>query len=124
MRRRQRNASLVYSSGHGRVCPGCGRPAAECGCATRQAGNQGASKGDGIVRVGRETKGRKGKGVTVVTGLPLGKDELRELAKRLKARCGAGGTVRDGVIEIQGEHRDAVVRALQEEGFEARRAGG
>lgn len=124
MRRRQRNASLVYSSGPGRVCPGCGRPAAECSCGTRQAGKPGASKGDGIVRVGRETKGRKGKGVTVVTGLPLGKDELRELAKRLKARCGAGGTVRDGVIEIQGEHRDAVVSALEAEGFAAKKAGG
>ena len=121
MRRRQRNASLVYSSEHGRVCPGCGRPAGECSCAT---GKSKAPKGDGIVRVGRETRGRKGKGVTVVTGLPLGKDELRELAKRLKARCGAGGTVRDGVIEIQGEHRDAVVRALEEEGFAARKAGG
>ena len=124
MKRRQRNASLVYSSEHGRVCPGCGRLAAECNCATRSAGRPKAPKGDGVVRVGRETKGRKGKGVTVVTGLSLGKEELRELAKRLKARCGAGGTVRNGVIEIQGEHRDAVVRALEAEGFAARRAGG
>ena len=124
MRRRQRNASLVYSSDHGRVCPGCGQPATECSCATRPAGKSKQPKGDGVVRVGRETKGRKGKGVTVVTGLPLGKEELRELAKRLKARCGAGGTVRNGMIEIQGEHRDAVVRALEAEGFAARRAGG
>lgn len=124
MKRRPRNASLVYSTEHGRVCPGCGQPAASCACAARPAGKSKATKGDGAVRVGRETKGRKGKGVTVVTGLPLGNEELRELAKRLKARCGAGGTVRDGVIEIQGEHRDAVVRALQAEGFAARRAGG
>lgn len=124
MKRRQRNASLVYSTESGRVCPGCGRPAGDCSCANRRAEKPGTSKGDGIVRVGRETKGRKGKGVTVVTGLPLGKEELRELARRLKARCGAGGTVRDGVIEIQGEHREAVVRALEAEGFAARRAGG
>ena len=123
MKRRQRNASLVYSSDHGRVCPGCGRLAAECNCATRSAGRPKAP-GDGVVRVGRETKGRKGKGVTVVTGLPLGTGELQELAKRLKACCGAGGTVKDGVIEIQGEHRDAVVRALEAEGIAARRAGG
>ena len=124
MKRRQRNASLVYSSDHGRVCPGCGRPAAECRCTGQAPGNPKASKGGGVVRVGRETKGRKGKGVTVVTGLPLGTGELQELAKRLKACCGAGGTVKDGVIEIQGEHRDAVVRALEAEGIAARRAGG
>ena len=124
MKRRQRHASLVYSSDHGRVCSGCGQPVSGCSCATRQAAKPKTPKGDGVVRVGRETRGRKGKGVTVVTGLPLGKDELRELAKRLKARCGAGGTVRDGVIEIQGEHRDALVRALEAEGFAAKKSGG
>ena len=124
MKRRQRNASLVYSTEHGRLCPGCDQPAAECSCSTPAAGKSKAPKGGGVLRVGRETKGRKGKGVTVVTGLPLGTGELQELAKRLKACCGAGGTVKDGVIEIQGEHRDAVVRALEAEGFAARRAGG
>ena len=124
MKRRQRNASLVYSSEHGRVCSGCGQAVPECRCDGQAAGRPKSPQRDGVVRVGRETKGRKGKGVTVVTGLPLGPGELRELAKRLKARCGAGGTVRDGVIEIQGEHRDAVVRALEAEGFAARRAGG
>ena len=80
--------------------------------------------GDGIVRVSRETKGRKGKGVTLVTGVPLADAELKALGKELKARCGSGGTVKDGVIEIQGDHRDAAVTFLQQKGYIVRRAGG
>ena len=80
--------------------------------------------GDGIVRVGRETKGRKGKAVTVITGLGLAGPELKDLAKKLKARCGTGGTVKDGTIEIQGEHRDVLMAELQKLGFTVRRSGG
>ena len=80
--------------------------------------------GDGVVRVGRETKGRKGKGVTVITGLPLADDELARLATRLKKRCGSGGTVRDGLIEIQGDHRDLLVTELDGLGYRVKRAGG
>ena len=76
------------------------------------------------MRVGRETKGRKGSGVTVITGLPLGGEALAELASRLKRRCGSGGTVKDGVIEIQGDHRDLVVAELQQQGYVVKRAGG
>lgn len=76
------------------------------------------------VRVGRETKGRAGKGVTVITGLPLALAQLEQLAGELKRRCGSGGTVRDGVIEIQGEHRDLLVQELTKRGFAARRSGG
>ncbi len=76
------------------------------------------------VRVGRQTKGRKGKGVTVVTGLSLGADELAALGKQLKQRCGAGGTVKDGVIEIQGDQRDVVVTLLNAMGYQAKRSGG
>jgi len=76
------------------------------------------------VRVARESKGRAGKGVTVITGLPLPPAQLEALATRLKKRCGSGGTVREGVIEIQGEHRDAVVAALLELGWPAKKAGG
>ena len=122
MSRKQRNARVVYSSDLGRICPNCGKPTAECVCAQKAMG--GHSKKGGVVRVSRETKGRKGKGVTVVTGLPLPPGELEQLAKKLKAKCGAGGTIKDGVIEIQGEQRDAVVRALEQEGFAAKRAGG
>jgi len=77
-----------------------------------------------VVRVGRETKGRKGKGVTVVHGVPLEGPELADLAKRLKSRCGAGGTVKSGVIEIQGDHRDKVVAELLQYGWQVKKAGG
>jgi translation initiation factor 1 len=76
------------------------------------------------VRVGRETKGRGGKGVSVITGLRLGDHELQALARDLKSRCGSGGTVRDGVIEIQGDHRDALVELLRARGWDAKRSGG
>ncbi len=76
------------------------------------------------MRVARETKGRKGKGVTVVTGLGLPPDRLRTLAQRLKRICGSGGTVKDGTIEIQGDHRDRVVDELTRAGFLSKRAGG
>jgi translation initiation factor 1 len=76
------------------------------------------------VRVGRETKGRAGKGVTVITGLPLSAVQLEQLASQLKRRCGSGGTVRDRVIEIQGDHRDLLVGELTRLGYDARRSGG
>jgi translation initiation factor 1 len=76
------------------------------------------------VRVGRETKGRKGKGVTVVTGVPLVADALDELASKLKRSCGSGGTVKDGVIEIQGDHRDLLVSELAKFGWAVKRSGG
>jgi translation initiation factor 1 len=76
------------------------------------------------VRVGRETQGRNGKAVTVVSGLPLLPDELKALAKELKQRCGTGGTVKDGVLEIQGDHRDLIVEELARRGYDAKRSGG
>jgi translation initiation factor 1 len=122
MPRKQRsNRGLVYSTDTGRTCPECHRPVAECRCREKTAR---APAGDGIVRVGRQTKGRKGKGVTVVTGLPLAQAELEGLARDLKRKCGSGGTVRDGVIEIQGEHRDLLVEELTRRRFTVRRAGG
>jgi translation initiation factor 1 len=76
------------------------------------------------VRVGRETKGRAGRGVTTVSGLALPQAELAELAAKLKKRCGSGGTLRDGVIEIQGEHRDTIVAELSKLGWQAKKSGG
>ena len=93
----------------------------KCRCGDAQAN---VPLGDGIVRVGRETKGRKGKAVTTITGLPLDAIALKALAKELKARCGTGGTVKDGVVEIQGEHRDLLMAELQKRGFKPRRSGG
>jgi translation initiation factor 1 len=76
------------------------------------------------VRVGREVAGRAGKGVSVISGLPLAPADLEALASRLKRLCGAGGGVRDGVIEIQGDHRDRLVAELCRLGYEAKRSGG
>jgi translation initiation factor 1 len=120
------NSRLVYSSGQGRLCPECARPVAECRCRRSKPAQAApaAGLGDGIVRIGRETKGRKGKGVTVVSGLPLAGPALEELATRLKKRCGSGGTVHEGVIEIQGEHRDTLVAELEKLGYRPRRSGG
>ncbi len=83
-----------------------------------------AAPRDGVVRVGRETKGRKGKGVTTVTGAPVGAAELAALARELKGLCGAGGTLRGDVIEIQGDHRDRIIASLQQKGWSVKRVGG
>jgi len=80
--------------------------------------------GDGIVRVSRETKGRKGKGVTLIRGMALAEPELRLLTSRLKQLCGTGGTLKDGVIEIQGDHRERLLLWLLEQGYKAKKAGG
>jgi len=110
----------VYSTEHGRLCPGCGQPKAECNCKSRAQ----PKTADGIVRVGRQTKGRKGSGVTTVNGLDLAPEQLRTLAGQLKKQCGAGGAIKDGVIEIQGEHRDTLVSALTKLGYVVKRVGG
>lgn len=111
---------LVYTTTQGRMCPDCRKPVGECACRREPP----APKGDGVVRVHRETKGRAGKGVTVVSGVPLGGAELERLAKQLKQRCGSGGTVRNGLIEIQGEHRDLLVQELGKFGWVVKKAGG
>ncbi len=111
---------IVYSSEHGRTCPACGKPVAGCQCHKKNA----APKSDGIVRVGRVTKGCKGKGLSVITGLPLDGDDLADLAKKLKQKCGAGGTVRNGAVEIQGDHRDLLVEELTKLGYTVKRSGG
>ncbi len=89
------NYGTVYSTGQGRLCPACGKSPAHCTCRSTKP----AVQGDGIVRVGRETKGRRGKAVTVITGVPLDHVRLLKLAQELKQKCGSGGTVKDSVIE-------------------------
>jgi translation initiation factor 1 len=111
---------VVYSTEHGRMCAACGRPIAECVCRREKA----VPAGDGIVRVSRETKGRRGKGVTLVTGVPLDEDGLQKLATDLKRKCGAGGTVKGGTIEIQGDHRDRLAAELTRRGYTVKRSGG
>ena len=107
------NLDIVFSTDKGRIKPEKKKPT--------------APKGDGIVRivrVGRETKGRKGAGVTVITGVPLHPGGLKDLAKQLKRKCGTGGTIKDRVIEIQGDHRDLLVAELEKLGYTVNRAGG
>ena len=102
------------------MCPECREPVAQCICrATRPQ-----PAGDGVVRVSRETKGRAGKGVTLVKGLPLAPAELTALGKQLKAACGSGGTVKDGLIEVQGDHVERVMAALVAQGYVVKRSGG
>jgi len=114
--------SIVYRSDVGRICPGCRRPVAQCAC--KDARGKPLPDATGPVRVSRQTQGRGGKAVTLITGLPLDEAQLAALAGELKRRCGSGGTVREGTIEIQGEHRDTLVSELQRRGYAARRAGG
>jgi translation initiation factor 1 len=111
---------MVYSTERGLVCPKCRLPMVKCRCGKEEP----APSGDGIVRVRRETKGRGGKTVTTVSGVPLVGEALRNLAKDLKRRCGTGGTAKDGVIEIQGDHRETIVAELSRRGFPAKLAGG
>lgn len=105
---------IVFSSEYGKMCPVCKRPIKECKCLNS----------NGIVRVSRETKGRKGKGVTIITGVPLHDEDILKLGKELKQKCGAGGTVKNGIIEIQGDHRDKIVQELQNMGWTIKRSGG
>ena len=118
--KRRRGDALVFSSGEGRVCAHCGRPVARCACRA----NPRAPRGDGTVRVRRERKGRRGKTVTTISGVPLPESELRPLAGELKRVCGTGGSVVEGVIEIQGDHCDALVTELERRGYTVKRAGG
>lgn len=112
---------LVYSTEYGRMCPLCLKPHAKCQCpAAASTGND----GDGIVRVGRETKGRKGKGVTIISGVSGGDEDLRKLCSELKTKCGCGGTVKNGIIEIQGDNRDKIIELLKSRGLTVKRTGG
>lgn len=111
---------LVYSSELGRICPECGKPVTGCVCSKRSA----RPAGDGVVRVRRETKGRGGKTVCTISGVPGDDVTLRDLCTALKKRCGAGGSVKDGVIEIQGDHCATLLTELASRGFKAKKAGG
>ncbi len=113
------NSDLVYSTESGTMYPGCNKPAQQCASKKQQSIPR-----DGIVRLMRETKGRKGKGVTLINGLPLDPEALKKLAKSLKQKCGGGGSVKNGIIEIQGDHRDVLEKELTTLGYTVKRAGG
>lgn len=114
-------STLVYSTETGRICPGCAQPVTACVCA---ANTRAAVAGDGVVRVSRSSKGRGGKTVTLVKGLALDGAALAALAKQLRSACGAGGTVKDGVLEVQGDHCETILAALKKHGHNAKQAGG
>ncbi len=111
---------LVYSTDSGRMCPACRQPQAQCTCKQLAARRP---KGDGVVRISLDTKGRGGKAVTVVRGIALDTDALATLGKRLRSACGTGGTVKDGVIEVQGDHLARVTDSLVNEGWRVKRSG-
>ncbi len=117
--RKSGQGGLVYSTDSGRMCPTCRQPQTACTCKAAVV-----PAGDGVVRVSRETKGRGGKAVTLVRGVPLDAEALAALGKRLRTACGTGGTFKDGVLEIQGDHAERLVTLLTQEGFKVKRAGG
>lgn len=110
---------LVYSTETGRMCPECRNALAACTCKAKAA-----PLGDGQVRVMLQTKGRGGKAVTLVKGLALDADALNALGKQLRSACGSGGTVKDGVLEVQGDHCGRIITELESRGFKPKRAGG
>ena len=122
------DSRLVFSTGTGRICPECGRPVSSCSCKKKKAVKADkqpkGNPGDGTIRIQREVKGRKGKTVTAVFGVPLENEALRKFAKTLKRRCGAGGSVKDGVVVIQGDHRQTLLDEIRKLGYTATLAGG
>jgi len=120
MKSRSTSGGLVYSTDSGRMCPKCRSALASCRCSVTPV----SASSDGVVRVSRETKGRAGKGVTLVRGLALEPSALAALGKQLKTACGSGGTVKEGVIEVQGDHCARVMEMLAAQGYVVKRAGG
>lgn len=116
----KRKGNLVYSTEHGNQCPACGKPLNKCQCRTKAS----RPDGDGIVRLQRQSKGRAGKPVVLVTGLPLSDAELKKLAKQLKSKCGVGGSIEDGTIIIQGDKREVLKAELESAGYTVKLSGG
>ncbi len=112
---------LVYSTDQGRLCPDCQQPSGECQCKTRSAS---PLEGDGIARIRRETKGRKGKGVSIVNGVQLDDSALKNLAKELRQKLSTGGAIKDGEMEFQGDHRQALKALLEAKGYTVKLSGG
>ena len=117
---KEKMGGVVYSTDKGRTCPKCSLAIDNCVCQNTSC----QKTGDGIVRVSRQTKGRKGSGVTLISGISLGDDGLNQLAKKLKKKCGAGGAVKNGIIEIQGDKREQLIAELEKEGYKVKLAGG
>lgn len=115
-----KNSRSVYSTETGKLCPDCGQAIDGCTCSKGKT----FTDGDGIIRLSRQTKGRKGKGVTLVTGFQGTEEELKNLGKHLRQVCGTGGTVKNGVIEMQGDLRHKIQQELVNAGYSVKLAGG
>jgi len=121
MSKPRNHSRLVYSTDKGRLCPACHQSRENCTC---KEGEPAAPATDGIVRLRRETKGRGGRAVTVISGVPLAGDELKALARALKQRCGVGGSLKGATIEIQGDQRQLLKEELEQRGFRVKFSGG
>ena len=115
---------LIYSTNTGRMCSSCGKTITQCTCKKKKSTPPDNIKIDGIIRIQRETKGRKGKTVTAIYGFDSGNADLKQIATQLKSRCGSGGSVKNGIVIIQGDHRKTVQTELNEAGFTVKFAGG
>lgn len=111
--------ALVYSTDSGKLCKQCGQAAHKGACQKNDA-----PIGDGKVRISRETKGRKGAGVTLIKGVPLNESDAKLLLKQLQKACGVGGSLKNGVIELQGDQREKVQKALADKGWDVKISGG
>jgi translation initiation factor 1 len=118
------NSRLVYSTEFGQVCPECQKSVSECTCKKKKPKTSLQTKQDGIIRIRREVKGRKGKTVTVIYGFQSDQISLKALAKQLKQQCGTGGSVKDDMIIIQGDHREKLMKLLKAQGHKVKLSGG
>jgi len=118
------DSRLVYSTETGRMFPSCRKAIAKCTCKKKKSTRPDHTKIDGVIRIQRETKGRKGKTVTAIYGFDPEDANLKQIAARLKSRCGSGGSVKNGIIILQGNHRKTVQAELTEAGFTVKLAGG
>ena len=115
------NSRLVYSSEHGKMCSKCSKPLGDCVCDKLK--RSAVPDAGGPARVRYDTQGRKGKGMTIISGLPLNREKLEALCGEVKRRLGAGGTVKDFTIELQGDRREEVARFLSANGYDVKLSG-
>jgi translation initiation factor 1 len=118
------DSRLVYSTEIGQVCPECQEPVSKCTCKKKKPKTRLETKQDGIIRIRREVKGRKGKTVTVIYGFQFDQSNLKAIAKQLKQQCGTGGSVKDDMIIIQGDHREKLIKLLKVHGHKVKLSGG
>jgi len=119
-----KNSRLVYSTENGRICPQCRKPLTDCECKKSKAAAGRPAETDGVIRIRKESKGRKGKTVSVIWGFDLDAAKLGLLAKQMKKRCGTGGSVKAGRVIMQGDHREQLKAFLEEQGYKVKLAGG